>query len=172
MPWSPIVRRRNVDGVEEQRLAERLLVRNREEIDRADGKAIHGLAVAGTAAIAVVGFVLGGAWSPRQLGPMDTWCWWVGSTLWILGTVSLMLAVYPRVSGDRDRGHLAYFGHVSGLDRRQLTMALRRAAARPLAGMVSELRWTSHIVIVKYRFVRAGLACLSLSLVSLVPLAF
>jgi hypothetical protein len=100
-----------------------------------------------------------------------TWCWWIGGTLWVVGTVSLLLAVYPRVSGDRDGSQLAYFGHIGALDPGNLATALRHAAARPLAGLVSELHWTSRIVIVKYRFIRVGLACLCLSLVSLVPLA-
>jgi hypothetical protein len=158
--------------MEEHQLAERLLAHNRDEIDRADGKAVHGLAIAGTAVGAAVGFVLGGAGSRQQLGPLDTWCWWVAGTLWILGTVSLLLALYPRTTGDRDNGQVAFFGHVGTLDRKQLAAALRQAAAQPLAGLISELYWTSHIVIVKYRFIRLGLACLCLSFVSLAALAF
>jgi hypothetical protein len=161
----------DADGMDEQRLAERLLLHNRAEIDRADGKAVHGLAVAATAAVAAAGVVLSGGWSPRSLGPVETCCWWAGGALWVLGTVSLLLAVYPRVSGDPDDGQLAYFGHVGAVDRARLIAALRHASARPLAGLVSELHWTSRIVILKYRFIRLGLGCLCLSLVSLTPLA-
>ncbi|MET8082967.1 Pycsar system effector family protein [Micromonospora sp. NPDC005237] len=158
--------------MEEQRLAERLLAHNREEIDRADGKAVHGLAIAGTAVGAAVGFVLGGAGSRQQLGSADSWFWWAASALWIVGTVSLLLALYPRVRGDRDDGQVAFFGHVGTLDRGQLTAALRQAATQPLVGLISELHWTSRIVIVKYRFIRWGLACLCLSFVSLAALTF
>ncbi|GIF43077.1 Pycsar system effector family protein [Actinoplanes xinjiangensis] len=153
--------------MEEQQIAEQLLAHNRQEIDRADGKAVHGLAVAGTAAAAVVGFVLGGSWSPRELGPVQTGFWWIGAALWILGAVCLLLAIYPRVSGEPDRSRLAYFGHVDAMDDAQLTEALRHAAAQPLTGVVSELRWTSRIVLIKYRFIQLGLACLCLSLLSL-----
>ncbi|GIJ19947.1 Pycsar system effector family protein [Micromonospora lutea] len=158
--------------MEEQRLAERLLVHNREEIDRADGKAVHGLAIAGTAVGAAVGFVLGGAGSRQHLGPVDTWCWWVAGALWIVGTVNLLLALYPRLRGEHGDDQIAFFGHVGAMDRQQLAHALRQAAAQPLVGLVSELYWTSRIVIVKYRFIRAGLACLCLSFVSLAALAF
>ncbi|MEU8179904.1 Pycsar system effector family protein [Micromonospora sp. NPDC049044] len=157
--------------MEEQQIAEQLLMHNRQEIDRADGKAVHALAVAGTAAAAVVGFVLGGGWSPRNLGLVQTWCWWAGAALWILGTVSLLLAIYPRMSGDPARGQLAYFGHVGAMEQGELAEALRRAATRPLDGVVSELHWTSRIVLIKYRFIRVGLVCLCLSLVSLAPQA-
>jgi hypothetical protein len=157
--------------MDEQRLVERLLVHNREEINRADGKAVHGLTVASTAVAAVIGVLLSGSWSPQQLGPAGIWCWWVGGSLWVLSAVSFLLAVYPRVSGDRNPGQLAYFGHVGAVDRRHLAATLRRAATRPMAGLVSELHWTSNIVIVKYRFIRLGFACLCLSLVCLAPLA-
>jgi len=158
--------------MDEQQIAEQLLMHNRQEIDRADGKAVHGLAIAGTAAAAVVGFVLGGDWSPRELRPVQTGFWWTCAALWILGAISLLLAVYPRLSGEPGRGQLAYFAHVGAMERAQLTEALRGAAARPLAGVVSELHWTSRIVLIKYRFVRLGLACLCLSLLSLAPQAF
>jgi hypothetical protein len=154
-------------GMEEQRMAERLLLHNRHEIDRADGKAVHGLAVAGSAAAAVVGFVAGGGWSPRDLGPVQAGFWWISVALWVSAAISLLLAVYPRVSGEPDSGQLAYFGHVNAVDHGQLTEALRRAAARTLPGVVGELHWTSRIVSIKYRFIRLGLACLCLALLSL-----
>ncbi|TDC47628.1 hypothetical protein E1258_28440 [Micromonospora sp. KC207] len=157
--------------MEEQRIAERLLAHNREEIDRADGKAVHGLAIGGTAVGAAVGFVLGEAGSRQPLAPVDTWCWWAAGTLWIVGTVSMLLALYPRMRGDRDVDQVAFFGHVGAVDRQQLTAAVRHAATQPLVGLISELHWTSQIVIVKYRFVRVGLACLCLSFVSLAALA-
>ncbi|HWS34760.1 MAG TPA: Pycsar system effector family protein [Actinoplanes sp.] len=158
--------------MDEQQLAERLLHHNREEIDRADRKAVQGLAVAGTAAAAVLGLILGGGYSPGRLGTVQAWCWSGGSLLWVLGTVSLIAAVYPRLSGDRDVSLLAYFGHIATTDRDQLAESLKHATDRSLASVASELHWTSRIVITKYRFVRAGLAFLACSVIILTPLTF
>src|SRR5690349_21298196 len=93
------------------RLAERLLDETRDEVRRADAKAVQWLATLGAGAVAVV------SWSTRAEPPWArggpaAWLTVLGCVCAIVATAALTSALVPRMGGSSDPRHLAYFGHV------------------------------------------------------------
>lgn len=151
--------------------AERLLAGHHEELRKADSKASQCLGAAGAMGVAVVSIVTGGTWSPHTLARMGWWLWWASCTLWTVGVVLLALTLMPRLDGDPDRRQLAFFGHVHALSTADLTGVLEGDDHAVMPGLVSELRWTSRVIVLKYRLVRVSVFCLAAAIVTMVGTA-
>jgi hypothetical protein len=139
------------------RLTERLLSETREEIRRADARASHWLAMLGSALLALLTAVVGQSWTPARLAGADRWLWWSGCVCAAVALLALVLALLPRVWGDRDTDHVSYFGHVHRLrDPAVVRDYLERNAADSMPGLVAQLCQLSRLAVTKYRYTRIG----------------
>jgi len=97
--------------------------------------------------------------------------WWTSCVLWAVGIILVAFALMPRLGGDPDRRQLAFFGHVRALSTAAIIAALERDDQAVLPGLVAELRWTSRVIVLKYRLVRIGLSCLTAAIIGMVGAA-
>jgi pycsar effector protein len=161
--------RRYPGGVDRRRpvdRAYRLLAANREELKKADQRAAQVLGVAVAVGTAAFGLLSGGLLSSgagAAVGDGRPWLWWLSLSWWAASFAASMLALLPRLGGKIDARHLTFFGHVHGLDGRQISTALHGALREELAGLIAELRWTSRLAMLKYRLVRVSMVCLAVS---------
>ena len=150
------------------RCAQRLLADNREELRRADLKASQGLGAAGATAIALLTAAVGGAWQPADLAGSREWAWWLGCLLWTASVAALTFALLPRLGSATDAEHAAYFGHINRLMRDgDVLRALHRTACDPLPAVISQLCWSSRVIVTKYQLVRCGITFFVLAWCSL-----
>lgn len=140
--------------------ARQLLDETRDELTRADGKASLLLASAGVAAGVVFAAALSGDLSPSTIDNRVEWLCWLGFGLVAAGIVALTAAVWPRMgSGKSGRAH--YFADVVTFNGD--VAALRTAIENddPIERDISQLAVLSHVVTVKYRWTRRGMAFLA-----------
>ncbi|MET8548913.1 Pycsar system effector family protein [Micromonospora zamorensis] len=150
------------------RMAEPLLAQAREELRRADGKALQGLAVAGAMVVLWSAPLPDGTWRPGSLDSLRSFSWWAACLLWLVAAVSFGAAAFPRL-GAAHTGSVVYFGDVSrlGRDPQQLSAALLKTAEASVDGLLAELAWTSRTAMRKYQLVRVGFAAIALSAVGM-----
>ncbi|MEV4845004.1 Pycsar system effector family protein [Micromonospora matsumotoense] len=163
--------RSEVDQQAALRLAERLTVEARDELRRADAKASQWLTMSSGVALAMLTLLTGTRWSPRQLTGAAAWAWWSGCACAGVALFALAMALLPRTAGAAEVRQVAYFGHVHRLrDPALVRRYVERAAQDTMPGLISQLCWLSRLVMIKYRWVRAGTVLISLA-AALVALA-
>ncbi|KUJ48504.1 Pycsar system effector family protein [Micromonospora maris] len=149
--------RRNTGQAAAVRLTERLLAEAREELRRADAKAVQWLSLFGGALLALVTVLVGVSWSPRHLTGTVAWTWWSGVLCGAAALLSLIMALLPRPNGDQELQLVAYFGHVHKLrDPVLVQRYVERVAHDTLPSLIYQLCWISRLAMTKYRWTRAG----------------
>ena len=141
-------------------IAERLLDKNREEIQRADGKV--SMLVVGTTAI---GALVAQRTTSYVTQASLTGQWLVGAGLavWLVALVLLAIAVYPRVGTKQKSCAVTYFADVRrAADMSMLRQYVRQAAEDRLSWLLIQVSDTSGIVVAKYRCLRVAICLLGL----------
>ena len=148
------------------RVAEALLAQSREELRRADSKALQGLAVVAALAVLWSAPLAEGIWRPGLVGWSSQLGWWLGWALWCSAAGSFGAAAFPWLSSARTES-VVYFGDVSRLagNLRRLSAALSETASTYVEGLLAELAWTSRTAMRKYQLVRVGFAAIALATV-------
>ncbi|TCB99644.1 hypothetical protein E0H26_03540 [Micromonospora zingiberis] len=145
-------------------MAEALLAQSREELRRADSKALQGLAVVAALAVLWTAPLTDGLWRPASLHWSGQLSWWLGWALWCAAAGSFGAAAFPWLSSARTES-VVYFGDVSRLagNLRRLSAALSKTASTYVQGLLAELAWTSRTAMRKYQLVRVGFAAVALA---------
>lgn len=140
-----------------------LMAETRRELVFADGKAFRWLGVTGamiTTGISMTGGAL------NQLGVLAWVVWWTAVIAGLLSAIALALATYPRCRGDRSSGSAHYFGQVHRAARAgRLLSTLAHREFDDGASALAQVYWISRIVVIKYRFVQAGIVFAAISAV-------
>lgn len=141
-----------------------LLSESREEVSRADGKASMLLSALTVAAGVVAAALLAGSWSPNRLEQPFRALWWISLVFVAAGSVTLGLAVWPRLRHHLDGASASYFDEIALLgDVASVKAALEKtdASARTLTQLVA----ISKIARRKYKLIRWAMALLAIALV-------
>lgn len=150
------------DGVETY--AQGLLSHAREELLRAENKAVVLLATSGVAVAATMAGLIAGDWGPFNLDNRIEWVWWGGALSTGYAILRLGSAIYPRTRRKSPPPSVvAYFADVDCYRERplkDLKSALAYSASRGMDGVADQLRQVSHIAVAKYTQVRHALLAL------------
>lgn len=139
------------------RLAERLLAETREEMRRADGKAVQWLSMLGAGALGMIALWNTMPSPPWPSGPAVIWPALLGGGFAAVAAVAFTLVLIPRTGGAPDVREIAYFGHVYRIgDPVLVRRHLEEAVDDGLPGLVGQLHHLSRLVMFKYRCVRVG----------------
>jgi pycsar effector protein len=134
-----------------QQLAEILLAETREEIKKADAKAMRCLQAIGSGGLAVLVLL------PDHPGSHD-WRFWSGATGWALAMLFLGGAIAPRLHGGGPVETVTFFGHVARLGRPdRVRQCIEAAADDGLSRVVAQLWASSRIAMAKYQLIRIAL---------------
>lgn len=135
-----------------QELAEKLLAETREEVKRADAKAMSCLQAIGGGGFAVLLLTSGTRPGDRL--------WWAGAAVWVVALLCLAGAIAPRLRGGEPTGAITYFGHVVRLGQpARVLERIEAAAPGDLIGTVAQLCASSQIAMAKFRLIRAAVIC-------------
>ena len=141
-----------------------LLSAAREELIRAENKAVVLFATSGVAVAAVMAGLIAGDWGPFDLDDRVEWVWWGGALATGYALFCLSSAIYPRTTRKGPPPSVvAYFADVDRYRHRplaDLTNALAYSASRGMDGVVDQLRQVSRITVAKYTRVRHALLAL------------
>jgi hypothetical protein len=102
------------DRERDHELAHLLLNETREEMQKADQKAVLMLSALGAMVVALLAVATGGA-SLRDYAPAAQTLFWVGCAAWVPALIASGLAVLPR-TGSPQQGRAHYFGDVTRTD--------------------------------------------------------
>jgi len=140
-------------------MAQRMLEEARDDVKHADQKASVLLAALGIGFGAVLGGQLSAGWDSSSLSACGQVLWWVGVAVAVLAVAASALAVWPRYRlDDRPKYGVTYWGHAAAFDDpHQLRTALEEQEVNSTARVAHQLWSLSHVVLKKYRFVRAAL---------------
>jgi hypothetical protein len=142
-------------------VAEHLLDKNREEIQRADGKV--SMLVVGASAIGALVVQWTGSHVARA-SLTEQWLLGMGMVVWLIALVLLAMAVYPRVGTKQESCAATYFADVRhAADMSILRQYVRQAAEDRLSWLLIQVTDTSEIVVAKYRCLRVAISLLGLS---------
>ena len=149
-----------------KQLAEGLLKDAREELGRADGKATTLMSASGVIIGVLLAGAIAGRWNPTDLGLWQL-LWWPGTAVGLAGVVAFAAAVWPRISHEKPKDEVAYFGHVVQYEKvEDFEAALNRAASSPSKDRtVDQLFVISKIVQKKYQLIQLGMKLLGVALV-------
>lgn len=165
---------RNVAAVGSRRLGERnvadrryimwLMAGTRDELARADAKAVRWMAAAGAMCAAGITSVLG---RTVQTGLIGRWFCCVAVCLGLLAVGVLTAVVFPRCGSD-DRETVSYFGDVHRLgDPEHVRRRISRTVRGEISSLVGELCAVSRIAATKYRLLKVGILLTGLTCSSL-----
>lgn len=136
-------------------LAAEMLAEAAAEIDRADQKASLLIGSLGIAFSIVLSGVLGGGWSPAELGPWAAGLWTIGGLAAAASVVAAAMAVWPRLSKAPGHGAITYWGQVRGMSSPQeVGDALATRGLRQPERTYQQLLVLSAVVQRKYRSIR------------------
>lgn len=141
-------------------IAEHLLDKNREEIQRADEK-VSMLVVGASATGALVV-----QWTGSHVARVSVtgqWLVGVGLAIWLVALVLLAMAIYPRVSTKGNRAATYFADARRAADMSMLRQYVRQAAEDRLSWLLVQVTDTSGIVVAKYRCLRVAIGLLGLS---------
>lgn len=139
-------------------VVEHLLHKNREEIERADGKASMLVIGALTTGALVVQWALNHVDHASSIGQFLVG---VGAILWLTSLVLLGATIYPRMSTKRDKRAVTYFADVHhAAETSTLGQYVREAAEDRLSWLLIQVTDTSRIVVIKYRCLRLAICLL------------
>jgi len=128
------------------------------EIDRADQKASVLIAGLGIAFSIVLSGMLGGGWSPAELGPVGVALWTVGALAAAASVVAAALAVWPRLSKGATAGAITYWGQIRGMASPQAVAdALAERGLQPPERTYQQLLVLSAVAQRKYRSIRQSM---------------
>jgi hypothetical protein len=144
-----------VTASETRFVAEGLLSVIRKDADRADTKASVLLSV-----VVALGTVLLGRGGPDPGSVTATVLLLTAGGCWLLGTVSLLRVVVPRVGTERIGPGLTFYADVLAIHQAAgaagVRSAVRAAADDPAAWLLVQIVDMSHILDAKYRCIRWG----------------
>jgi len=139
-------------------LATELLSEVMVEIDRADQKASLLIGSLGIAFSIVLSGMLGGGWSPAELGPFGVALWSVGGLTAAASVVAAALAVWPRLSKGQAAGAITYWGQIRGMPSPQaVAAALAERGLHPPERTYQQLLVLSAVAQRKYRNIRQSM---------------
>ena len=128
------------------------------EIDRADQKASLLIGSLGIAFSIVLSGMLGGGWSPAELGPFGVMLWTVGGTAAAASVVAAAFAVWPRLSKGPGPGAITYWGQIRGMSSPQAVAdALAERGLQPPERTYQQLLVLSAVAQRKYRNIRQSM---------------
>ena len=128
------------------------------EIDRADQKASLLIGSLGIAFSIVLSGMLGGGWSPAELGPLGVGLWTFGGVAAAASVVAAALAVWPRLSKGPTAGAITYWGQIRGFASPQaLADALAERGLQPPERTYQQLLVLSAVAQRKYRNIRQSM---------------
>lgn len=146
-------------------LTTRLLAETREELSKADAKAQILLASSGVVISVVLGGVIGGEWSPRDLNGWAEVLWWIGVFAAVLGVGSLGFAIFPRLLRNTE-DRLTYFEDVRALGSvGELFKALEVEEEQGMRD-VDQLWRLSKVVHQKYAAIQVAIGTLLFAILS------
>lgn len=141
-------------------VAEHLLENNREEIGRADGKALS--LVVGALAIAALAAGSANTYMSTTSTP-SRWLVSAGVAIWTTAVIMLAVSVFPRVGTQQNTSAATYFGDTRRIsDLSGLQKSIEEAANDRLSWLLVQVSDTSRIVVTKYRCIRIALGLLAL----------
>ena len=128
-------------------IAERLLAETREELRRADAKAMSCLQGVGGGGFAVI--------TVSAVPAAHDWLWWAGCAGWAVSLICLASAVAPRLGGGGPAEVATFFGHIVRLrSPARVQRCIEVASTDALPGLVVQLCASSRIAMAKYRLIR------------------
>jgi hypothetical protein len=102
--------------------------------------------------------MLGGGWSPAELGPLGVGLWTFGGVAAAASVVAAALAVWPRLSRGPAAGAITYWGQVRGFTSPQaLADALAERGLQPPERTYQQLLVLSAVAQRKYRNIRQSM---------------
>ncbi|WP_243075395.1 Pycsar system effector family protein [Microbacterium sp. SS28] len=148
----------DVRAAQTHALASEMLAEVMVEIDRADQKASLLISSLGIAFSIVLSGMLGGGWSPADLGSFGVILWTVGAIAASASVVAAALAVWPRLSKGPGPGAITYWGQIRGMPSPQaVAAALAERGLQPPERTYQQLLVLSAVAQRKYRNIRQSM---------------